>query len=383
MKILQLTPYYFPHKGGIERYIANLSKYLIKNGHEVEIYSSNIPRTYSIEILDGVTIRRYTSIGEPLRNPLIPGLLFPSKDLKKFDLIHVHMLYSSLAIYGILQKKLYGIPVVVTHHGRMRFEKKIKDTFVYLYENLFFNKLLSASDRCIALSESDAQFLASFVPKNRINIIPNAIDSAELLCNSRTEINQFLKIYNLENKKIILFVGRLIPVKGINYLIEAFRLVKKKIKDPSVVLLIVGDGNEYNPLNEIVKKNDLIDSVLFTGELSKIYINYLYQSSYLFVLPSLSEGFPTTILEALYYGIPVIGTDIPVMKQNFSDSALLVPQRNSRALADAILFLLLNSDFAFQLSMKGKDKVIKNFTSDSIVKKYLEVYSNVLSGRKS
>ncbi len=124
MKILQLTPYYFPHKGGIERYIANLSKYLIKNGHEVEIYSSNIPRTYSIEILDGVTIRRYTSIGEPLRNPLIPGLLFPSKDLKKFDLIHVHMLYSSLAIYGILQKKLYGIPVVVTHHGRMRFEKK-------------------------------------------------------------------------------------------------------------------------------------------------------------------------------------------------------------------------------------------------------------------
>jgi glycosyltransferase involved in cell wall biosynthesis len=383
MKILQVTPYYLPHKGGIERYVYNLSKSLFNRGHEVLIYTSNIPQTNSVENEEGVSIFRFKSLFEPFRNPLVPRLFFPTKNLQKIDLIHVHMIYSTLTLYGILQKKFFGIPLVMTHHGRMRFGHKFIDFFVDFYEKLFFKMLLSQCDRCIALSESDARFLASFVTANKISIIPNAINSAELLENSKQDIDQFLKIHNIENKKIILFVGRLIPVKGINYLIEAFCRVKNKIKDPSIVLLIVGDGDECKSLKIIVRDYHLIDSVIFTGELSKININYLYQSSCLFVLPSLSEGFPTAVLEAMYYGVPVIGTDIPVMKQNFSTSALLIPPRNSRALADAMFSLLSDPEYTLELSKRGKEKVINNFTWEIIVKKYLDVYSNIVTKRSS
>jgi glycosyltransferase involved in cell wall biosynthesis len=383
MKILQVTPYFLPHKGGLERHVYNLSKSLADQGQSVTIYTSNIPETNRFENIDGIEIFRFMSFAEPLRDPFVLRLLFPSKNLQKFDLIHIHMVYGTLAFYGILPKMLYGIPVVITHHGQVRFEHKYKDLIVYLYEKLFFKILLSRCDSCIALSESDARFLTSFVTKDRIRIIPNAINSADLLHNSKQDIDQFLKIHNLEDKKIILYVGRLMALKGINYLIEAFFDVKNEMKDPSVVLVIAGEGDEYNSLKKITNEYNLIDSVRFIKYLSDTERNYLYQSSLLFALPSLSEGFPTTVLEAMFYGIPVIGTDIPVMKQHFSDSALLVPQRNSRALADAILYLFSDPGSALELSLKGKDKVINNFTWDSIVKKYLDIYTQVISTRPS
>jgi glycosyltransferase involved in cell wall biosynthesis len=380
MKILQITPYFLPHKGGTERYVYNLSKSLVDMGHNVTIYTSNIPETKPTENIDGISIFRFKSIAEPLRNPLVPRLLYPLKDLQKFDLIHVHRIYSLIALPVLMQKKWYDVvPVVVTHHGRARFEQKFKDFLVHSYEKFFFKKILSSCDKCIALSESDARFLASFTTENRIRIIPNAINSADLPHNSKQDIDQFLKIHNLEDKKIILYVGRLMALKGINYLIEAFYNVKNEMKDPSVVMVIAGDGDEFNNLKKITNEYNLIDSIRFIKDLSDTERNYLYQSSLLFALPSLSEGFPTTVLEAMFYGIPVIGTDIPVMKQNFSDSALLVPQRNSRALADAILSLLSDPGYALELSLKGKDKVTNNFTWDSIVKKYLDIYSQVIS----
>jgi glycosyltransferase involved in cell wall biosynthesis len=379
MKILQVTPYFLPHKGGVERHVYNLSKSLADQGHSVTIYTSNIPETNRFENIDGIEIFRFLSFAEPLRDPFVLRLLFPSKNLQNFDLIHIHMVYGTLAFYGILPKILYGIPVVITHHGQVRFEHKYKDLIVYLYEKLFFKILLAGCNSCIALSESDARFLTSFVTKDRIKIIPNAINSAALLHNSKQDIDQFLKIHNLEDKKIILYVGRLMALKGINYLIKAFFDVKNEMKDPSVVLVIAGEGDEYNSLKKITDEYNLTDSVRFIKYLSDTERNYLYQSSRLFALPSLSEGFPTTVLEAMFYGIPVIGSDIPVMKQNFSDSALLVPQRNSRALAGAILFLLSDPGSALELSLKGKNKVINNFTWDSIVKKYLDIYSEVIS----
>jgi len=378
MNILHITPYFLPHKGGIERYVNNLSKNLVDRGHNVTIYTANIPETKLVENFNGISIFRFNCIAEPLRNPIIPRLMFPTKNIQKYDLIHIHMLYSSVALYGLLERNVCGIPVVMTHYGQMRFEEKFKDRMVKLYEIIILRKILSICACCIALSESDAQFLTSFVTENRIKVIPNAIDSRELLHYSKNEINLFLKLHNLENKKIILFIGRLIPIKGINYLIEAFYRVKKTIQNPSVVLLIVGAGAEYYPLKQIVKEKKMIDSVIFFGEVSNIDINFLYQSSFLFVLPSLSEGFPTVVLEAMYYGIPVIGTDIPVMKTNFSESALLVPPSNSNALAEAILSLISDPSLTLILSIKAKEKVLNNFTWDIIGEKYLDIYTNII-----
>jgi glycosyltransferase involved in cell wall biosynthesis len=283
----------------------------------------------------------------------------------------------------MLPKMLYEIPIVITHHGRVRFEHNYKDFLIHSFEKLFFKWLLSSYDECIALSESDAQFLATFVTESKISIIPNALNPVELSNNSQLDIDHFLERHNLKDKKIISFVGRLIALKGLNYLIEAFYHVNNEKRDPSVVLVIAGDGDEYDTLKKIADEYNLIDSIIFINDLSDTDRNCLYQSSFLFILPSLSEGFPTTVLEAMYYGVPVIGTDIPVMTQNFSDSALLVPQRNSRALADAVVSLLSDTDSALELSRSARKKVINSFTWDIIVKRYIDVYSQVIAEKSS
>jgi len=377
MKILQVTHYFLPHRGGLERFVYYLSKNLADNGQNITVFTSNIPESKPVENLDGIIVFRFTTIAEPLRNPIVPRFFFPIKNMREYDLIHVHTLYSSMVLLCILQKKLFGIPVIVTHHGRVGFEHPLLDFFLHLYENLFFKKLLSMCDQCIALSESDARFLTTFTPREKITIIPNGINPADLILHSEWEIDRFLLKYNLNNKKIVLFIGRLIPLKGAKYLIEAFSNIREELNDLSVQLVIAGDGIEREALLRMTSDKKLTDSVLFIQDLSDADRNYLYQSAAIFVLTSLSEGFPTTVLEAMYYGVPVIGTDIPVMNENFSDSVSLVPPRDDRALADAILGLLVDPDLAQKLSSKGKEAV-KNFTWDRIVKNYIDVYSGLV-----
>jgi len=384
MRILQITPYFLPHNGGIERYVFNLSKALVNRGHEVEIVTSNIPHTYKVEVIEGIKIRREISIAEPLRNPIIPAFLFPrKKDITGFDIIHVHMIYSSAAIYGVFLKKIYGTPVILTHHGRMKFEQKSWDACVRFYEKTVFRKILSTGDWCVALSEMDTKFLQSFDIMTNISTIPNGINPSELRNDSKSDLTMFLNKQNLQDKKIILFVGRLISVKGLPYLLDAFFGVKQKCGDSSVILVIVGNGEQHDQLVEIAKNHNLVESIRFLGDLPFSDTIKLYQSSKMFVLPSLSEGFPTTVLEAMYYGIPVISTDIPVVKQYFSDSVVLVPTKNSEALEKAILTLLNSSDLTSQLSIKSKDKVINNYTWETIVNQYLEIYLSVLSKKQS
>jgi glycosyltransferase involved in cell wall biosynthesis len=379
MKILQITQYFLPHTGGLERYVWNLSKYLTENGHEVEIYTSNIPRTKKIEVIDGITIRRFSSIAEPLRNPIIPGLLLPTKnEIKKFDLIQVHVLYSFTALYGLLLKKFYNIPLILTHHGRMKFNEKYKDEIVRLYEKIVIKELVKNGDRCIVLTKKDAEFIASEgMNQELIKIIPNGIIPSELKNLTDIEINQFLHQYNLENKKIILFVGRMISSKGVDCLIKAFSRIKNYDSDSSLMLVLVGDGDQLKSLKQIVSDFNLSNSVKFLGELSFSDTIKFYQTSRIFVLPSLSEGFSTTILEALYFGLPVIASDIPVIRENFSDSLTLVPPNNEKALADAIFKLLKESEMTDCLSAIGKNTVITNYTWDKIIDEYEDLFAHL------
>jgi glycosyltransferase involved in cell wall biosynthesis len=379
MKILQITPHFLPYTGGLERYVWNLSKYLTEKGHEVEIYTSNIPRTKKFEVIDGITIRRFTSIAEPLRNPIIPGLLCQDlHEIKKFDIVQVHLLYSYTALYGFLLKSFTDSPLLLTHHGRMNFNEKYRDEIVKVYEKTVFRELLKIGDRCVVLSQKDAEFIASAgMDQKLIKVIPNGIDPSDLMHLTKIEMNQFLNQYNLKNKKIILFVGRLIAVKGVDTLIKAFFRIKNKGPDPDLVLAIVGDGDQSASLKRLVDDLNLSGSVIFFGELPISETIKFYQSSSIFVLPSLSEGFSTVLLEAMFYGIPVIASDIPFIRDYFNKSAYLVPPENDEALADAIITLFKDNEMRDRLSASGKDLVKNTYTWDKIIEDYINLYNTL------
>lgn len=380
MKILQITPYYLPHTGGVERYVANLSKYLAKNGHEIEIYTSNIPPVKNSENISGITIQRYKSIAEPLRNPIIPGLIIPKKErIKQFDLIQIHLLYSSVALFGYIIKKIENKPLILTHHGQVKFGNNYWDSIVKIYEKIVFPPLLKNADYSIVLSDSDAKHINSLgMDKNRIAIIPNAICVDDFFDNNSDNVPDINLKYQLSDIFTVLFVGELSARKGIIFLIKAFLILNSRGLSGKVKLLIVGTGNQYEILNKFVKNNKIEDMVLFLGNISFAELLGVYKSSKIFVLPSLSEGLPTVILEAMFFEIPVIATDIPGIRDHFNNTALLIPPKDEIAIADAIITLINDRELANKLKLNGKKLVLSEYTWDKISLEYDKIFSNLI-----
>ncbi len=376
MKILQLVPYFLPYNGGQERYVYNLSKHLIEMGHEVHVITSNYPKCRRYEIIDGITVKRYTCLFRPLRNPITPGLLTIEKKIKDYDVVHTHNEHSFAAMVAAYFRKKINIPLILTCHGQLRFGKDLADWFERFYSRTIGKKILRRADSIVALSPSDAKYISSFgVSRDKIHILPNAIDIKTLSVKNNNN-RDFVERYNL-TKPIILFVGPVIRRKGIQYLLKAiFTLWKEKHKEAT--FLIVGDGDYLEKAKSFVTKHKLEKFVRFTGRISQEELIQSYKVADIFVLPSLSEGLPTTILEAMYLGLPVIATDIPGVKDHFKDAAILIPPRDEKSLAEAIIKLINNPDLRKKLSRIGRELVVRKYTWKKVAKGYEKLYENLI-----
>ena len=379
MKIAQITPYFLPHTGGVERYVYNLSKNLINEGHTVEVITSNVPEGRTVDVVDGIPVRRLKCIGEPLRNPLVPSIFLLLDELKKFDIIHVHNLYSSLALSIPLLKKFCKIPLVLTHHGQLIYGEPMKDTCVKIYEKSIEKIILKSVDNTVVLSESDAQYISSSgLKENCVEILPNAINPADFTAYINVDTTEFIEKYDLEGRKRILFVGEVTNRKGIPTLIKSIPLLIKKVLKEEAVFVIVGSGENLSDARALAKDLDVESHVVFTGRLPFVELMQAYRSADLFVLPSLSEGLPTSILEAMYFGLPVVSTDIPGVRDHFSDFAILVPPKNEFALSNAIISVLEDEHFASMLSRSGRELVLNKYTWGKVAGCYELLYSKVM-----
>lgn len=374
MNILQIVPYFLPYQGGQERHIYHLSKELIKKGHRVTIITSNYPISEKSEIFEGIQILRHKCFFRPLRNPITPTMLKRFNQLKDFDLIHIHNEHSFSSNVAAIFKYHTKKPLVITCHGQLKFNNYFKDGFELLYNRTFGRFVFNKTDRIIALSNSDKEYISSLgVNSKKIHVIPNAVD----LSNFSMEIdsanyNNFINTFGLKNKKVILFVGPLIRRKGVEYLLKSIQDVANQFDD--VVFLFVGGGDYLNNAMQQSKLLEIEEYVCFTGAISDLELLYAYKSSDIFVLPSVSEGLPTTILEAFSFALPVISTDIPGVRDHFKDYALLVPPYNSGDLAMAIKKLLGNSDLANTLGQNGKNLVESQFTWDNVATQIENMY---------
>ncbi|MDD3523384.1 MAG: glycosyltransferase family 4 protein [Candidatus Cloacimonetes bacterium] len=380
MKIAQITPYFLPHTGGVERYVYNLSKSLVDNGHSVEVFTSNIPERNTIDVIDGIFVRRLPCIGEPLRNPIFPSIFFHIGNLKQFDIIHVHNAYSSAALIAPLLKIFCDTPLILTHHGRLIYGEPVRDTWVKIYKKSMKKRILNSFDLSVALSESDARYISSFgVHTNKIKILQNAIDPADFSEYVNIDTTDFDKKYHLKGKKKVLFVGEVTCRKGIDTLMKSLALmIRAKGLRMDVIFVIVGSGENLSDAKTLAHDLDLESHVVFTGRLPFFELMQAYRSADLFVLPSLSEGLPTTILEAMYFGLPVVSTTIPGVCDHFDDVAMLVPPRDEHALAGAICELLENRTLSKRLAREGRELVMSRYVWNHVADMYEGLYEKLV-----
>jgi glycosyltransferase involved in cell wall biosynthesis len=381
MKIVQFVPYFPPYLGGQENYIFNLSKHLITLGHEVHIITSDYPKSESFQTIDGISIERHPCLARPLGNPIVLNMMKKQETLKQYDIVHIHNEHSFPAIIAAKSKKSVKKPLVLTCHGQLKFGNLLFDGIEKTYSQYIGRYIFTKSDRIVVLSNSDRDYILSFgINREKIMTIPNAIDPLNYTQQhmGQTDLEIFKSKYNLKGKRIILYVGQIIPRKGINFLIRAIPIVKEKLKDNDLIFIFIGSGSSIDALKKQADYLEIGSTVLFTGSVSSQDLCMFYKSSELYVLPSLSEGLPTTILEAMYFGLPVISTNIPGIRDHFFDTALLVPPRDENALAESIINLLTDTVLAKRLSQTGKHHVLSRYTWDRVAKEYEALYKNVI-----
>jgi glycosyltransferase involved in cell wall biosynthesis len=378
MKILQVAPYFTPYLGGQEKYIHHLSKKLVKNKQEVTVLTSNYPETSPYEFMDGIKVVRKDILMKPLRNPISPGFLRLNKISKEYDVIHLHNEYSfPVMIAAALKNK--KTPLILTNHlGQLNFENKLKNKIGNIYLKTVGKWIWRKCDAIIALSDSQKEFLTSIEPEisSKIHVVPNAIDLDSLKQSSlRIGENKFL-----EDQKnfTLLYVGQLIKRKGLKWLILAINILKNEF--PQLKLVLVGDGEDREYFQKMVTQLKLENHIEFKGRIEDTNeLVVLYKYSNAFVLPSLSEGLPTVILEALYFGLPIIGTNIPGI-QEFNKYTNLVPPRDEEELAKAIKSLL-NSNSPVEkhsLAVESRKMVENEYNWEVVAREYQHIYEELL-----
>jgi glycosyltransferase involved in cell wall biosynthesis len=370
MKIIQASCYYPPHIGGVENHVMELTKALMKRDNDLQVLTSDIPKTANN---DSITFKAKEIF--PHYVPLIFGL----SKIKSMnaDIFHSH---SPPPFFSNAICKANKEPHVITYHFDVKIPKRagniriptLLGTYVEkYYAQHYAVKVLEDCDAIIVTGKSYAEtspILHEFLFK--CHAIPNGIDISKF--------DAVIKTLNVRRAKIVLFVGRLVRPKGIDYIIKAMPAVLKEV--PEAKLVIVGKGEEQKKLASLVRKLALEDSVEFRGyvKFKELAKNYLEAS--VFVLPSFTrlENFGIVLLEAMACRTPVIASDIPGVRENITkENGLLFPPRDIDRLAEAIVTIISDDEKVKRMGDAGRKLVEEKYDWNVIAEQVSKLYSGL------
>jgi len=389
MRILQVIPYFPPAYafGGPVKVTYHISKELIKRGHEVVVYTTDAKDFNSrlgidaSNIIEGIKVYQFKNISltlvKKLKLFITPKLaLFARKEVKNFDIIHLHecRTFQNIIIHHYAKK--YKIPYVLQAHGslpRIASWRKLK----WIYDVFFGYKLLRDASRVIALNKVEAeQYRGMGVPKEKIAIIPNGIDLSEY-ANLPTK-GQFKKKFNVpEDKRIVLYLGRIHKTKGIDLLVKAYAYLTKKMNFKDAILVIAGPDDGYlGEARSIVRTLGISDSVLFTGFISSRDKLGALVDADVFVTPSF-YGFPMTFLEACAVGTPIIATSLGDTLEWIDGRVGYLTEPTHQALAEAIYRIVSDDALRRKFSRNCINIVKTSFSLEKVVGKLEKVYEEI------
>ncbi len=366
MKILMLTWEYPPRiVGGIARVVHDLSHRLIKDGHEVTVITYKEGNVPYFEDDKGVKVYR---VDNYMINPnnfidwimqLNFNLLAKANELidkeGKFDVIHAHDWLVTYAAKAI--KSSYNTPIVATIHateaGRNsgihdETQRYINDTeWMLTYE---------ANEVIVNSNYMKCELQRNFgLPFEKINVIPNGVN---LTMYSGIERDyDFRRNYASDNEKIILYAGRLVYEKGVQYLIGAMPKILQNYHDAKLV--IAGRGGMYDDLKAQVDYLGLGNKVYFTGYMDHKSLCKLYKCADIAVFPSTYEPFGIVALEGMLAGNPIVVSDIGGLNEivEHGINGMKSYAGNSNSIADSILTLLFDHKLCNEISKNAKTKV--------------------------
>jgi glycosyltransferase involved in cell wall biosynthesis len=378
MKILQVIPFFNPKFGGPVKGVYYLSEELSKRGHEITLITTdlNYNENYVIELekqgVEVICFKCVFNFASFLYSPSMEKWI--KSNIQKFDLIDLHEFRSYQNNIVHIYSKLYDKPYILQAHGSVLpfFQKqKLKK----VYDFFWGYKLLKDAAIVIALTETELnQYKKMGVPENKIEIIPNGINLIK--DQNLPKRGLFRKKYDIKNdENVILYLGRIHKIKGIDLLLKSFYLLSKEMGN--IKLIIVGPGKTSN-LKKMIKGSLIENKVIFTGPLYGENKYEAFIDSDLYVLPSIYEAFGHTVLEAFSFSKPVVVTEGCGIKDIIHKRAGYAVKYDKNSLKDAMFSILNDEDLKRSFGENGKVIVSKVFNLDIVMNKIELLYKNIV-----
>ena len=372
MKIAMIGHKRIPSReGGVEVVVEELSTRLVKKGNQVDVYNrkgknvqdKNADKSKrKLKAYKGVKIFTIPTINKKGLDALIYSFFASVKaSFKKYDILHYHAEGSCgmLWIPHIFRKK-----IVVTIHG-LDWQRSKWGGFGSKYIKFGEKLAVKYADEIIVLSEGVQKYFKDTYNRETL-FIPNGVNEPK-----NRKANIIKEKYNLNKDDYILFLARIVPEKGLHYLIEAFNKI-----DTDKKLVIAGGASHTNDYLEKIKKMaSENDKIIMTGFVQGEELDELFSNCYLYCLPSDVEGMPISLLEAMSYGCNCLISDIEENVQVAEKYATKFKKGNVDDLEKKLNKLLSTNTKIDKKEVSNY--ILKKYNWDDIVEKFIDIYTNV------
>jgi len=380
MKIALVSPYDFAYPGGVTNHISCLEHQLTLMGHEVKVIApaSRAVPTFGDKFIPIGKPRPIPTSGSICRitislhlAPTIKAVL----EREKFDIIHLHEPFMPMLCSAVL--RFSHTTNVGTFHAFQHSVGYLSHplsgyNFGRPISTIILKRRARKLHGKIAVSKPAMEFASKYVP-GEYNIIPNGIDLAHFSPDV-SPIDEFC-----DGKLNILFVARLESRKGLNYLIKAYKRVKEEFSNSR--LIIVGPGTRLRRKYERQVKRNRLQDVVFVGYVAYAELPRYYKTADIFCSPATGrESFGIALLEAMAVGKPIVASNIDGYANLITDGVegLLVPPKDEKALAQALISLMANESLRQQMGARER-LTAKKYDWKHVAQRVFDYYVKVLN----
>lgn len=360
-------------EGGVEIVVKELSTRMAQQGHQVTVYDRNTSHVSggSVEELDeyqGVQIERVWTLDKKGLAAMTSSLSAALKASRSdTDVVHIHA-EGPAAMCGLIKflgKKKNGHKkkIIVTIHG-LDWQRAKWGGFASKYIKFGEKQAVKHADKIIVLSRGVQEYFKKTYNRETV-FIPNGVSKPEIV-----PAKLITEKWGLTKDSYVLFLGRIVPEKGLTYLIEAW----KKITTDKKLVIAGGSSDTQAFMDELKEMSAGDDRIIFTGFQQGRVLEELYSNAYIYTLPSDLEGMPLSLLEAMSYGNCCVVSDIPECVEVVEDKAIVFKKSDADNLRQILQQLLDKEESTAEYKMNAAEFITEKYNWDDVVTKTLYIY---------
>lgn len=370
--------------GGVARHCNGLAKALAHKRFGVHVITLGFPGAPGYEEIDGVKVHRFPiELGHPnfitwtlLFNHFLEKGLSDLSQQVKLDLIHVHDWLTAPS--GISFKHFMNKPMVLTVHSTEHGRSSLHSPDSYTIDGIEWWATYEANKIIVASNSMRGEVCGHFqVPEEKVKIIPNGIDVTKFhMSEDRQAVRSRYGVQSHE--KLVLCVGRLVPQKGIEYLVRAVPAIADRY--PQAKFVFVGEGWLRDYLESVSRSTGHQWKIKFTGFLPDEELPALMTSADVLVIPSVYEPFGIVALEGMAAGVPVVASQIGGLAEviDHDRTGVFVYARNPESIAWGVDHVLSNPDHARWITQNAREKAKKIYSWEAIADRTIDIYKDAM-----